>query len=65
MFFEELAEKTRYYKKTQAGEEKMVDVFEKYAKEYDNEYIKEQTIEHIVNMLKDNVPVEKISLYVK
>ena len=43
----------------------MVDVFEKYAKEYDNEYIKEQTIEHTVNMLKDNVPVEKISLYVK
>ena len=65
MFFEELAEKTRYYKKTQAGEEKMGDVFEEYAKEYAKEHIKEQTIEHIVNMLKDNVPVEKISLYVK
>ena len=39
----------------------MGDVFEEYAKEC----IKEQTIEHIVNMLKDNVPVEKISLYVK
>ena len=46
MFFEELAEKTRYYKKTQAGEEKMVDVFEKYAKEYAKEYIKKQTIEY-------------------
>ena len=61
MFFEELAEKTRYYKKTQAGEEKMGDVFEEYADEKKEELV----IEHIVNMLKDSVPVEKISLYVK
>ena len=65
MFFEELAEKTRYYKKTQAGEEKMGDVFEEYAKEYADEQKEELVIEHIVNMLKDSVPVEKISLYVK
>ena len=47
----------------------MGDVFEEYAKEYAKEYADEQkeelVIEHIVNMLKDSVPVEKISLYVK
>ena len=43
----------------------MGDVFEEYAKEYADEQKEELVIEHIVNMLKDSVPVEKISLYVK
>lgn len=59
MFYDKLAEKVRYFKETEGGSDAMCRLME----EMRNEAAIKVSIEHAREMLKDNVPLNKVARY--
>lgn len=58
-----LAEKVNYFKNTKGGGKAMCKMMEEMRKEAAEEAANEKAKTNAIAMLKDNVPIEKVSLY--
>ncbi len=63
MYYGQLADKVKYYKETKGGCNAMCKMMEDMRKEAAKEAAIEKATETAMNMLKDNIPPEKVALY--